>query len=290
MWHLLTGDGLKPDPSKVEAIQSMSPPQDKAAVERLRGTVNYLSRFLPNVSDVMRPIYDLPRPTSTWAWDTVHEEAFAKMKCLLTQAPVLAYFNPTNSLTIQYDASGQGLGAAFLQDGSPLAYASRALSEAESRYATIAKEMLAIIFALEKWHQYTFGRPVFVYSDHKPLESITKKPLDRAPKRLQGMLMRALAYDVEVRYRNGKNMYLADTLSRAYPPRTPDCGQDEFETINALSYLIMPEEKVDMIRRHTNEDISLQQLKYVIQEGWPANESSLSPLVAPYFSVTPYLQ
>ena len=108
----------------------------------------------------------------------------------------------------------------------------------------IEKEMLAIVFSLEKWHQYTFGRPVTVYSDHKPLASIVKKPLDRAPKRLQGMLMRALAYDIEVRYLNGKEMYLADTLSRAHLPRTSDCGQEEFETINALSYLIMPEEKI----------------------------------------------
>jgi len=99
------------------------------------------------------------------------------------------------------------------------------------------------------------------------------------------MLMRALACDVEVRYRWGKQMHLADTLSRAQPPRTPDCGQEEFETINALSYRIMPEDKVDEIRRHTNEDISLQQLKCVIQEHWPTDESSLPPLVAPYFSV-----
>lgn len=128
----------------------MSPPQDKAAVERLRGTVNYLSRLLPNLSDVMRPIYDLARPTTAWTWDAVHGEAFAKMKCLLTQAPVLAYLNPIKSLTIQCVASGQGLGAALLQDGHPLEYASRALSEAESRYTTIEKEMLAIVFAVEK--------------------------------------------------------------------------------------------------------------------------------------------
>ena len=141
------------------------------------------------------------------------------------------------------------------------------------------------MFALEKWHQYTFGRPVTLYSGHKPLESITKKPLDRAPKRLQGILMLALAYDVEVRYRRGKEMHLADTLSRAHLPRTPDCRQEEFETINALSYLIMPEDKVDEIRRHTNEDVSLQQLKCVIQECWPTDESSLPPLVTPYISV-----
>ena len=120
------------------------------------------------------------------------------MKRLLTNAPVLAYFNPSKSLSIQFDASGQGLGATLYQDGQPPAYASCALSEAETRYATIEKEMLAIVFSLEKWHQYTFVCPVTVYSDHIPPASTIKKPLDRAPKRLQGMLMRALAYDIEV--------------------------------------------------------------------------------------------
>ena len=110
------------------------------------------------------------------------------MKRLLTQAPALAYFDPCKGLTIQCDASGQGLGVALLQDGQPLAYASRALSGAETRYATIEKEMLAIVFAPEKWHQYTFGRPVNVYSDHKLLESITKKSLDRASKRVRDEL------------------------------------------------------------------------------------------------------
>ena len=233
----------------------------------------------------MRPIYDLALPTSEWMWDAVHEKAFTEMKRFLTNAPVLAYFDPSKSLSIQCDASGQGLGAALLQDGQTLAYASRALSEAETRYATIEKEMLAIVFSLEKWHQYTFGRPVTVYSDHKPLASIVKKPLDRAPKRLQEMLMRALAYDIEVRYLNGKEMYLADTLSRAHLPKASDCGQEEFETINALSYLIMPEEKIREIRQYTNDDTSLQQLKRVIQEGWPADEKSLPPLVTPYFCV-----
>ena len=75
------------------------------------------------------------------------------------QAPVLAYFDPCKGLIIQYDASGHGLGAALLQDGQPLAYGNRELSEAETRYATIEKEMFAIVFALEKWHQYTYARP-----------------------------------------------------------------------------------------------------------------------------------
>ena len=85
---------------------------------------------------------------------------------------------------IQCDASEKGLGAALLQEGQPTAFASRALIDTETRYAQIEKEMLATIFAAEKFDQYTFGHSVTVQSDHKPLESILKKPLLSAPKRL----------------------------------------------------------------------------------------------------------
>ena len=285
MGHVVSNKGLKPDPSKVEAILKMEPPTDKAGVERLRGTVNYLSRFVPKLTDVMRPISDLTHPDVEWSWTSSHDKAFEEVKHLLTVAPVLAYFDPSKELSIQCDASGQGLGAALLQEGRPLAYASRALSDTETRYATIEKEMLAIVFALEKWHQYTFGRPLTVYSDHKPLEAIMKKPLDRAPKRLQGMLVRALAYDIKVQYLKGNDMFLADTLSRASLPYISVNDQEEFEIINALKYLVMPDARIREIRQHTNDDLALQPLKQTIQEGWPDHQSALLPLVVPYFSI-----
>ena len=285
MGHVVSNKGLKPDPSKVEAILKMEPPTDKAGVERLRGTLNYLSRFVPKLTDVMRPISDLTHPDVEWSWTSSHDKAFEEVKHFLTVAPVLAYFDPSKELSIQCDASGQGLGAALLQEGRPLAYASRALSDTETRYATIEKEMLAIVFALEKWHQYTFGRPLTVYSDHKPLEAIMKKPLDRAPKRLQGMLVRALAYDIKVQYLKGNDMFLADTLSRASLPYTSVNDQEEFEIINALKYLVMPDARIREIRQHTNDDLALQLLKQTIQEGWPDHQSALPPLVVPYFSI-----
>ena len=85
---------VKPDPSKIEEVQKMMPLQDKAAVERLIETVSFLSKFVLKLSGVMRPIYDLARPTFKWMWDAVHYKAFAEMKHSLTQAPVLAYFDP----------------------------------------------------------------------------------------------------------------------------------------------------------------------------------------------------
>lgn len=84
--------------------------------------------------------------------------------------------------------------------------------------------MLAIVFSLEKFHQYTFGRPVTVRSDHKPLESILKKPLSSAPRRLQGMMMRLQKYNISVHYECGAKMYIADLLSRAY---LPEVGRED---------------------------------------------------------------
>ena len=94
---------------------------------------------------------------------------------------LLSYYKPGEPLEVQCDSSQAGLGAALMQGGHPIAYASRALTETESRYVQMEKEMLAIVFAVEKSNDYTFGNKTIVFSDHKPLESILKKPLHRAP-------------------------------------------------------------------------------------------------------------
>ena len=232
----------------------------------------------------MRPITELTHKGVEWNWGKTQDKAFAEVKRLLTEAPVLAYFDSKKQLVVQCDSSGKGIGAALLQDGRPIAYASRALTDAETRYSTIEKEMLAIVYSLEKWHQYTYGRTVIVNSDHKPLESITRKPLDRAPKRLQGMLVRALAYDIDVQYLEGKKMVLADTLSRAYINNTDNDPQADFASINAVSFLPMRQERLEEIRRESENDPSLKLLKDTINHGWP-DKNCVPPLISEYFGV-----
>ena len=212
--HLLTTEGLKPDPEKIRAIREMPHPENREDVLRLNGMVTYLSRFLPHLFDTMKPLRDLTHKDVMWSWSDAHEKAWENVKKLISAAPVLAYYQPAEQLEIQCDSSQSGFGAALIQNGQPIAYASRALTETESRYAQI-EEMLAVIVAVEKFNNYTFGRKTIVHSDHKPLESILKKPLHRAPKRLQGMILRLQKYNIEVRYQSGKTMLLADTLSRA---------------------------------------------------------------------------
>lgn len=114
------------------------------------------------------------------------------------------------------DSSQNGLGAALMQDNHIIEYASRALSATEQGYAQIEKELLAVVFAMERWHTYTFGRSVIVETDHKPLLPIFKKGLISAPKRVQRMLRRLQTYTFEARFKPGRELVIADTLSRAY--------------------------------------------------------------------------
>ena len=196
---------------------------------------------------------------------------------MATEAPVLAYYDPSKELIIECDASQSGLGTVLLQEGRPIAYASRALTPTESRYAQIEKETLAVVFSLEKFHQYVFGRLTIIHSDHKPLSSIIRKPIHCAPRRLQGMLLRILGYNIEIQYRKGKEMYVSDALSRAYLPC--DGEQNEFERVNMVRYLPIRPERVQQIQSHTESDEELQLLKSVIKQGWPDDKSKLPVLV-----------
>ena len=267
----MSASGLKADPTKIEAIVKMKAPTDVAAIERLRGRVTYLARYVPKLSEVMRPITILTHKDVEWSWGEAQDKAFRKLQKLLTESTILAYYDRKSELIIQCDVSQFRIGAALMQNGKPLAYASRALTDTESRYAIIEKEMMAIVYTLEKGHQFTYGRPVVVHSDHKPFHAITKKPLDGAPKRLQSMLIRALVYDIEVEYLEGKKMLLADTLSRAYINNTQS-RESEFESVNVVNYLPMLAERNADIRMKTQEDPILSTLKTTIQHGWPDKE------------------
>ena len=119
---------------------------------------------------------------------------------------MLRYFDPAQETVLQCDASDTGLGATLLQNGQSVAYASRSLTDNERNYAQIEKELLAIVFGAEKFNQYTYGRKVYVESDHKPLEVIYRKPLATAPKRLQRMLLRLQKYDLEIGFKPGQHM------------------------------------------------------------------------------------
>ena len=213
-----------------------------------------------------------------FCWRKPHEQAFDKFKSILSAEPVLMYYDVAKPVTISCDASQSGLGALLLQDSKPVAYASRALTDAETRYAQIKKELLAVVFAFNRFHQYVYGKEIKVESDHKPLESITKKPLSAAPTRLQRMLLQLQRYNFTLLYKPGKEMILVDTLSRAYIKGAPDSDLEE-GLVCAVSLVIdnfpVSDPKLEAIRVATERDRTMTKLQDTIRRGWPEQKSEI---------------
>ena len=150
-----------------------------------------------------------------WYWSETESDAVQAIKCELTSDRVLKYYDVTKPITVSVDASRKGLGAAILQGDRVISYGSRALTDAETRYAQIELEMLAVVFAFDKFHKLLYGKSdLTVESDHKPLEAIMTKPIGRAPMRLQKMMLKLQPYDFVLKHVKGKSLGLADCLSR----------------------------------------------------------------------------
>ena len=147
----------------------MEQPTYVTSLRRFLGMVTYMSKFVPNVSVVSELLHALLKENVTLYWSAAQQMAFTKVKTLILQSPILRYFDPTKQLVIQTDASSSGLGSCLMQEGQPIAFASLALTDAERRYAQIENELLTIVFAAEKFSQYTYGRLTVVQSDYKPL-------------------------------------------------------------------------------------------------------------------------
>ena len=293
--HLLTPGGVKPDPEKVHEVQEMPNPDGQTnaekvkAVQRILGFVNYLAKFVPHLADECEPLRRLTDKDTDWVWEKHHQDAFDRVKQLVADYPVLSYYNVNLPVTIQCDSSDTGMGAALLQEGQPVAFASRTLTPTERGYAQIEKECLAIVFSCERFNQYIFGREsISIQSDHKPLEAIFTKPLTAAPKRLQGMLLRLQKFNLKVGYKKGAEMFLADTLSRAPLPSTApptNCLRPEheevcrldLENVNAAEFLRISNDGLENIQRLTEADNQLQRLKMTVLQGWPEAKQQIEP-------------
>ena len=135
--------------------------------------MTYLTKFIPNFSQVAASLRVLLEKNTEWHWTQQQETSFESLKRI---SPVLKFFDPKKPTRVSVDTSSKGIGAVLLQDQYPLAYASKSLTTCQQNYAQIEKEMLAIVFGCVKFHDYIYGLPnIHVETDHKPLESILKK-------------------------------------------------------------------------------------------------------------------
>jgi RNase H-like domain found in reverse transcriptase/Reverse transcriptase (RNA-dependent DNA polymerase)/Integrase zinc binding domain len=267
--HKVTTDGISIHKAKIDAINSIKQPENQVELQRFLGMINFLGKFIPNLSEKTHFLRQLLHKDKEWLWDAQTEASFNLLKTLITTAPVLAFFDKTKPIVLSVDASQYGLGAVLLQNDRPIAYASATLTPCQQKMAQIEKEMLAIVFGCERFHFYLYGMPFTVQTDHKPLLGIVTKPLEAISPRLQRLLLRFMRYSPELKHVPGKELYAADTLSRVPSSDTvnTDYLQGEGNAVHCI--VSLSDSKTEALKQASDDDEELQMVKHYIDYGWP---------------------
>ena len=212
----------------------LSPPSSVPELRRILGMINYVGKFLPDLSSVLQPLNDLLKASRAWVWDQAEKRVFEKVKQMMSTTPVLAFNDPNRRTIVNEDASSYGLGGVLLQEDEnkslrPVAFCSRSLTSLERNYAQIEEECLAAVWACQKFYRYLSGLQSFrLRTDHKPLVPlINQQSLDKVPFRCQRLLMRLRRFSAIAEYIPGKDLILADALSRSPLESEVNNGHDE---------------------------------------------------------------
>ena len=286
--HIISKEGVRPDPIKVNAIKDMPSPKSKEDVHRFLGMVNYLAKFVENLSSENEELRKLIHDKEDFVWNNEKEKVFVKIKDLVSAELSLKYVQLNEPFIIESDASCFGLGACLIQNGVPVYFASRVLTQTERNYAQIEKELLAIVFACKRFDQFIVGnKDIRVRTDHKPLESIFKKPILNASKRIQVMLLILQRYNLKVGYVPGKELLIPDTLSRApllieeieryevFTMKRTEEAMNFIKNINLMSTIPISDIRLDQLKKETASDSVMLKLMEYVQNGWPRDHKTM---------------
>lgn len=220
---LVTPEGVKPLPDKVDAINNFPKPDTISQLRRFLAMINFYRRFLPNAAKIQIPLNKLlvnckkndKRPV---LWNEEAEQAFLKCKTALAEAATLAYPDSQQQMCLLVDASGTAVGAALnciTQNGpKPIAFFSRKLSSAETRYSTYDRELLAIYLAIKHFRSQLEGQSFIIFTDHRPLTfAFSKVSESNSPRQLRHLDFIS-QFSTDIRHVSGTDNIVADTLSR----------------------------------------------------------------------------
>jgi Reverse transcriptase (RNA-dependent DNA polymerase)/RNase H-like domain found in reverse transcriptase/Integrase zinc binding domain/Chromo (CHRromatin Organisation MOdifier) domain/Retroviral aspartyl protease len=212
--HIVSRDGIKADPAKVQAVANYPRPQDVHQLRSFLGMTNYFRRYIEKYAQIVDPMTQLLRKDSEFIWTDAHTQAFEAIKQKLISSPVLKLpdWRSEKHFDMVCDASYKGLAGMLSQDGHPVAFESRKLHGAELNYSPTELEMLAVVHCVKLWRCYIEGRAVHVYTDHKPNTTFYSNPmLSRRQARWADELQ---SYNLHWHYKPGQQNHVADALSR----------------------------------------------------------------------------
>ncbi|KAI2668897.1 Transposon Tf2-6 polyprotein [Labeo rohita] len=273
--HQVDAQGLHPTGTKVKAIEEAPEPRNVTELKAYLGLLNYY-KFLPNLAMLLAPLHLLLRKDVQWLWKKPQKEVFKESKALLNSARVLVHYSSDSELILACDASPYGVGAVLSKrrkgesTEKPLGFMSRTLTAAEKRYSQLDKEGLAVIFGIQRFHKYLYGRAFALCTDHKPLINLfneTKAIPQMGSPRVQRWAVMLQAYQYNIVYKPGKYHQNAYALSSLPIP-----GEGELDDTNdqMLMMDLMDDSPVSavQIRRWTSHDITLSKERLAKCRRW----------------------
>ena len=277
-------EGMKPDPEKVEDIKQIPTPTTKKELQQFIGMIQYLSPFIPDLATHSAPLRDLLKDSVPFQWESDHQHCFEQLKTMISTDAILQYYNTKKPATVMTDASQRGLGAVLLQPVNgqlrPVAYASKSLTETQSNYSNIERELLGICFGVERFRTYLFGTHFHVITDHKPLVNILNKNVSAAPPRLQRMVLRLQGYSFDIQHAPGKEVGVADAISRLPNPH----NNEEIPLAVHVHAAKISHPRRTELREMTATDPVLECLRDITIAGWPADIKQVPTDIRQYWN------
>nr|CAD2180044.1 unnamed protein product [Meloidogyne enterolobii] len=285
--HVVSPEGIKPDPGRSEAIRNMPAPHDKSTLRSFLGALTYYGRFIKKMREIRSPLDELLKKEIEWKWTETHQKAFERAKEIMLSDLLLTHYDPKLPIIVAADASKDGIGSTIShvfpdKTKKVIEHASCTLTAAQRNYSQIEKEALALIFAVQKFHRMLYGRKFTLQTDHKPLIAIFGSkngiPIYSAS-RLQRWALILTNYDFDIQYINTKSFGNADVLSRLideYPRPTEDILIANISTdtecyINSIFNSVLEPLPVmaTEIAEETGKDQVLSAVKKCLDQGWP---------------------
>ncbi|XP_039438442.1 uncharacterized protein K02A2.6-like isoform X2 [Culex pipiens pallens] len=272
--HIISDKGILPSPEKISTIAKAKVPQNVTELKAYLGLINYYNKFVPNLSEKLRHLYNLLQKNVKFEWSKNCDEAFNESKNCLLNAKLLTYYDPRKPLVVVTDASSYGLGGVLAQmmNGAekPVCFTSFSLNSAQKRYPILHLEALALVCVIKKFHKFLFGQNFKVFTDHKPLIGIFGKEGKNSlfVTRIQRYILELSIYDFEIEYRPGSKMANADFCSRFPLDQKVPTSLDQ-EYINSLNYTNEFPIDFTLVSKETENDKFLKEILNFVTIGWP---------------------
>ncbi|XP_044762211.1 uncharacterized protein K02A2.6-like [Coccinella septempunctata] len=277
--HVLSREGIKPSKTHIDAIRNFRDPKTIDELQSFLGLVNFVGKWIPNLATITEPLRELLRSklgknaNIENHWKREQKEAFSKLKNALSSRSVLGYYDPQDRTQVIADASPVGLGAILLQFDSKgarvISYANKSLTDCERRYCQTEKEALALVWAVEHFKIYLFGKDYFeLVTDHKPLEVIFG-PKSKPCARIERWVLRLQSFKYRIVYRPGKTN-IADPLSRLLVHNEKDQPFEKEFIHHLIEYTKPVAITIKELKKYTKSDKEIELIKAALKEGsWP---------------------